>query len=612
MKCIISLTIQYMVVYTALGICRSYLDFTKTPYADSAVQTALKSASETMFYAPMVCLMFVGFRMRVLQLTKGTGNPQDWVRMSMQAVTYSILANTLMVMLIPIVTAKEVKTDDEGMMDQEGANPFENSVLAIVFTVIRYVVFLGLYVGFGAVCVGVFLFKPPAGVWDGPIPPVSPAVACTMILSVTFFMIYFLVAVSRSYSQFSGGNLTTSKFETVMLRAADTLAFAPMLSVLFLGARMRALQMDPVGGNPRPWAQNCFYACTYCLICQTALACVVPLLLSGKVEKNDKIEGDFKYELPNTGSVAAKCLTVFRFLLMLTLYGCTLAVVCSVFTIEHPDGKEKTPPLSPTMQCVLNLVFQYFIIYLLLWIYYTIEDFAGLDMSILAAAKDAIESAKATVQFAPMLAVLFIATRMRALQMTQNKGAPQGWVQDGMYLASWAVLIQFMMCLLMPIFTGKKFTPDTLDGAQKTTDEDSEVLQGFLSFTKWDDTFQPQCSTQAFHPLLFSAENQVPSDSPVFSCLQRSLPLSNNDTKQFKIRLHCRHLRKPGCSLILKPCKFFSGFPEQPGLLTQVVQVSAETLPCSLQHHRPTPHLSQRCQPRGCVPPILSHPHPLL
>ena len=25
-----------------------------------------------MFYAPMVCLMFVGFRMRVLQLTKGS------------------------------------------------------------------------------------------------------------------------------------------------------------------------------------------------------------------------------------------------------------------------------------------------------------------------------------------------------------------------------------------------------------------------------------------------------------------------------------------------------------------------------------------------------------
>merc|ERR1719420_1689864 len=275
------------------------------------------------------------------------------------------------------------------------------------------------------------------------------------------------------FLQFAGGQLFTSKFEKAIIRAADTLAMAPMLSVLFLAARMRALQMDPVSGNPQRWAQNCFYACTYSLILQTALACIVPLLLSGKVVKNDKVEGDFKYELPNSGNVAAKCLTVFRFLVMLTLYSCTLAVVCSVFTIQHPDGKELTPPLSPTMHCVLNLVFQYFIIYLLLWVYYTVEDFVGLDMSILAAAKDAIESAKATVQFAPMLSVLFVATRMRALQMTQNKGAPQGWVQDGMYLASWSVLIQFMMCLFMPLFTGKKFTPDSLDGSTTTKKEEN-------------------------------------------------------------------------------------------------------------------------------------------
>jgi hypothetical protein len=169
---------------------------------------------------------------------------------------------------------------------------------------------------------------------------------------------------------------------------------------------------------------------------------------------------------------------VFRFLLMLTQYSCTLAVVCSVFTIKHPDGKELTPPVSPTMQCVLNLTFQFFFIYLLLWIYYTIEDFAGLDMSILATAKDAIESAKATVQFAPMLSVLFVATRMRALQLTQNRGAPQVWVQDGMYLASWAVLIQFLMCLLMPICTGRKFAPDTLVFSQKTKDHDINATPG--------------------------------------------------------------------------------------------------------------------------------------
>merc|ERR1719146_367644 len=151
MKCLISLTIQYMVVYTALGICRSYLDFQGVAHESSAIAKALKSASETMFYAPMVCMMFVGFRMRVLQLTKGTGNPQDWVRVSMQAVTYSILAITL---LVPLFTEREIELDEDTKEPkQDGANPFSNPALATIFNVIRYLTFLGLYVGFGCVCV---------------------------------------------------------------------------------------------------------------------------------------------------------------------------------------------------------------------------------------------------------------------------------------------------------------------------------------------------------------------------------------------------------------------------------------------------------------------------
>merc|ERR1719201_436923 len=254
-----------------------------------------------------------------------------------------------------------------------------------------------------------------------------------------------------------------------MQRAADTLGLAPMLCALFLAARMRALQMDPVSGNPQRWAQNCFWFCSSALILQTILAVIIPFLLNGKVSKG-KIEGDAEYDLGEPNSMTSKILTAVRFLIMLSVYSCAVAVVCSVFTIQHPDGKEKTPPLSPTMQCVLNLTFQYFLIYALLWIFITVEDFFSFKME---AAKDAVESAKATVQFAPMLSVLFIATRMRALQMTQNQGAPQGWVQDGMYLASWSVLIQFMMCLLMPLVTGKKFTPDSLDGSTTTKKEEN-------------------------------------------------------------------------------------------------------------------------------------------
>jgi len=469
MQCILSLTLQYFCIYTALGICRTVMDFQGVPHDSSGLQKALKHASETMFYAPMVCMMFVGFRMRVLQLTKGQGAPQPWVQNAMHAVTYSILASTVLTLVVPIFTSTDLESEKTGELKMDSkTNPFANPVLQAVFNVIRYLIVIGLYAGFGCVLVGLYKFAPEPGTWDGEVPPISPAVGCTVMLSSTFFLIYFLLAVSRTYSQYAtAGNTGESKFDTVMTRAADTLGLAPMLCAMFLAARMRALQMDPVSGNPQKWAQNCFWMCSIAIICQTGIAIVVPLLLNGKVAdakegQGKYLKGDAKVDLGDEQSLLSKCFTVARFLIMLCVYVGAVAVVCSVFTIQHPDGKELTPPLSPTMQCVLNLAFQYFLIYALLWVFITVEDFTSIN---LLAAKDAIHAAKSTVQFAPMLAVLFIATRMRALQMTDNKGAPQGWVQDGMYLATWAVMIQFMMCLLMPFFTGHKYMADAMDGS---------------------------------------------------------------------------------------------------------------------------------------------------
>merc|ERR1719174_3218034 len=320
MECILNLTLQYIVIYTALGICRTVLDFQGVAHKSSQVHASLKHASETIFYAPMVCMLFVGFRMRVLQLTKGTGNPPEYVQIAMRSVAYSILANTLVVL--------------------------------------RYLIVLGLYAGVGVVVYGLYVFEPPSSVWEGPVPSVSPAVNCTTILTATFFMIYFLQAVSRTYSQYMGGNTFVGKFEEVMHRAADTLGMAPMLCALFLAARMRALQMGPLHGHPQKWAQNCFYACSVALVVQACIAVVVPLLLNGKVAKG-KYEGDMSVDVAEPESMASKAMTAVRFLIMLSLYLGAIAVVCSVFTIQHPEGKELTPPLSPTMQCVLNLSFQY-------------------------------------------------------------------------------------------------------------------------------------------------------------------------------------------------------------------------------------------------------------
>ena len=53
-----------------------------------------------------------------------------------------------------------------------------------------------------------------------------------------------------------------------------------------------------------------------------------------------------------------------------------------------------------------------------------------------------LDSARATVQFCPMMSILFVGLRMRALQITDQKGAPQGWAQQGMFLSTYAIMVQ--------------------------------------------------------------------------------------------------------------------------------------------------------------------------
>merc|ERR550537_323644 len=222
--------------------------------------------------------------------------------------------------------------------------------------------------------------------------------------------------------------------------------FAPMMAVLFIGARMRALQMDPINGAPQKWAQNCFYMCTYAVMMQCIFAVAIPLVLGGSVKKGDKGKGDVEYKVEN--KMLGTCLLVMRYIVMFSVYLGIAAVIWSVFVIEHPKGKQYTPPISVTMQCVINLTFQFFIVYLMIWICLTIKEITGWEWHFIT---NTMETAKGTIAFCPMLSILFVGTRMFALQLTNNKGAPQGWAQDGMYMATWSVLIQFLMVLAMPV-----------------------------------------------------------------------------------------------------------------------------------------------------------------
>merc|ERR1719321_2092404 len=99
------------------------------------------------------------------------------------------------------------------------------------------------------------------------------------------------------------------------------------------------------------------------------------------------------------------------------------------------------PKISPTVQCVMDLTFQFFIVYTLIAIFRTVQQFVliGKPMPILRC----LEACCDEMFYAPMLCVLFLGTRMRAIQLSQGQtekyGLPQPWVQKMMYTCTYAV-----------------------------------------------------------------------------------------------------------------------------------------------------------------------------
>jgi len=356
-----------------------------------------------------------------------------------------------------------------------------------VLTALRYALMLMLYGGFTVVIVGIFMMEGPAEIWQGKQPPVSPAVFTTVLLTSLFFTVYVFVAVVKTLEEFQVKADSLTKLKGSFTQAKETLKLAPMLCILFIGARMRALQMDPKNGNPQRWAQMCFYACAGSVAVQFILVVLSPFLPGVKVKEQDKKattatpDGDVAFDAENASVQAV--LTVVRYAALLGLYGGSAAVMVSVFIIEHPTDVSLTPPISPAMQCVMNLTVQYFTIFLAYFVCVTITQF-NQELTFVKTLIPVFQGAKNTVLFAPMLSMLFIGARMRALQLTKAadgtippSAGPQAWAQEGMFLATWSVLIQTIMTIAVPLVVGGKPKFDKMN--QLETPEVSNVYVGY-------------------------------------------------------------------------------------------------------------------------------------
>jgi len=195
------------------------------------------------------------------------------------------------------------------------------------------------------------------------------------------------------------------------------------------------------------------------------MAIIVPCLLGG-VSKTNPTTKEVTFEVSN--QMLGYVMLALRFLCMLGFYAGVAGVIYSIFSFQAPNGNP-TLPVSQTVHCVVTLAIQFFFIYAALIVCLTVSEVSEGQIPLETYRfYSAIEAAKSTIPFAPMLAILFVTTRMYALLITDNKGAPQGWVQDAMYMSTWSLLISFITCLVAGML---------MDNVE--TDEDGRVINKF-------------------------------------------------------------------------------------------------------------------------------------
>merc|ERR1719359_1908205 len=108
-----------------------------------------------------------------------------------------------------------------------------------------------------------------------------------MMLTWTFFIVFTALAVFRTINQLSQNHFYSCvRAQTLIEMVCPFVMFAPMLSVLFLATRMRAIQLaqgDTEEHNlPQPWVQLAMYTATYGVMGQ-AIFKLLTFMLSYRV-----------------------------------------------------------------------------------------------------------------------------------------------------------------------------------------------------------------------------------------------------------------------------------------------------------------------------------------
>eukprot|EP00930_Biecheleria_cincta_P087662 TRINITY_DN7689_c0_g1_i1.p1 TRINITY_DN7689_c0_g1~~TRINITY_DN7689_c0_g1_i1.p1 ORF type:complete len:521 (+),score=87.42 TRINITY_DN7689_c0_g1_i1:133-1695(+) len=394
------------------------------------LEKAMESAIMGVAFAPMLCVLFLSVYKRADTLTMHHPEkyelPQNYVDI---ALPVCVVAFAMQMVLYVIKEWTINKQDASGV-----APGNQTSLWVSLHNLAAFV----MYVSAIIVIVGLVFMSQPSDLVDskGEL-PLSTGVFCCNCLVVLYFAVYAFLHIIRMIDYHWRGRTLPAEHLTDKSRylyevfkiAATVLQSAPMLSVLFIAIE---LTVD-AGEEPlSDVTETCMYLCTFLLVVQVAVAVITPFATGAKLKASPQRAElvDFETNWPRL------------FTLMSSIKNfCMMATYLALFVIAYYAWTAEDMPVWRIL--VVHLATFYFLVYLFFYLTVATRSLmarnSGMDDGI-----KTMMTAKDAVAFCPMLAILLMYCWAKATSIKGvdgKSGQPQGYAQDGMFLATFGTVV---------------------------------------------------------------------------------------------------------------------------------------------------------------------------
>jgi len=296
--CTMMLTTTFFVIYLGLSLFRTVEDL--RPSLLNKINTLVKvqllfwRARHSVNLAPMLCILFIVARMRAQQMDPKNGNPPAWAQQAMYLCSGAIVVQVLASIALPLID-KDAQTRP-GPVQGQIILVMSTPALRIVGDVMRYIPLLCVYGGAAAVAASFFVVEAPEGQAT---PKISATTSCVVALSSLYLAVFAVVFIAQTVVERLPESRASNQMITVLDAGQRTVMFAPMICLLFIATRMRALQLtrtadgkSPPGAGPQKWVQDGMYLATGSVILQVLIAYLTTAFLGPGFSVADEIPDD--------------------------------------------------------------------------------------------------------------------------------------------------------------------------------------------------------------------------------------------------------------------------------------------------------------------------------